>query len=100
MGEAQDGHGRGVVAATGLETDEAVLDNIDAADAVGVAELVERGEELDAVGVRLLGCDELRGDALLEMDGNVGGLVGGRERRLRHGPHVVRGGDVGVFEDA
>lgn len=64
MGELEDRHGGRVVAATGLESDEAVLDNVDAADAVGVAELVERGEEFDGVGVGFLGGDKLGGDTV------------------------------------
>lgn len=99
VGEAQDRHGGRVVAAAGLEADEAVLDNVDAADAVHVAELVERDEELDRLGVGLVGGDELGGDTLLEVDGDVGGLVGGDEGRLGHGPHVIRRGDIGVLKD-
>lgn len=99
MGEAENGHGGGVVAAAGLEADEAVLDDVDAADAVGEAKLVEEGEELDRVGVRLVAVDDGNRDTLLELDGDVGGLVGGVERRVGHGPHVVWRGDVGVLED-
>lgn len=50
---------RTVITATALETDEAVLDNINTANTVGVAELVESVEELNGVGVCLLGSDEL-----------------------------------------
>jgi hypothetical protein len=62
MSELEDRHGGGVVAAAGFEADEAVFDNVDAADAVGVAELVESGEELDGVGVGLFGGGELDRD--------------------------------------
>lgn len=99
VGEAEDGHGGRVVATTGLETDETVLDDVDTADAVHVAELVERDEKLDRLGVGLLGGDELDGDTLLEVDGDVSGLVGGDEGRLGHGPHVIRRRDVGVLKD-
>jgi hypothetical protein len=99
MGEAEDGHGRGVVAAAGLEADEAVLDDIDAADAVGETQLIECDKELDGVGVGLFWGYDLDGDTLLEVDGDVRGLVGGVKRRVGHGPHVFWGRDVGVLED-
>lgn len=60
-----------------------------------VSELVERDEELDRVGIGLVGCDELGGDTLLEVNGDVGRLVGGDERRLGHGPHVIGGETLG-----
>ena len=100
MGEAEDGHGRGVVAATGLEANEAVLDDVNAADAVCEAELVECDEELDGVGVGLFWGRDFDGNALLEVDGDVGGLVGGVEGRVGHGPHVIGRRNVGVLEDA
>jgi hypothetical protein len=99
MGETEDGHGGRVVAATGLEADETVLDNVDTTDAVVETELVQRNEELNGVGVCLLGCDDLGGNTLLEVYGDVGGLVGCVEGRLGHGPHVLGRGDIGVLED-
>ena len=99
MGEAEDGHGGRVVAAAGLETDETVLDNVDATDAVSETKLVERNEELDRVGVGLLWGDDLDGNTLLEVDGDVGGFVGSVERGVGHSPHVVGRRHVGVLED-
>lgn len=90
---------RTVIAATALETDEAVLDNINTANTVGVAELVESVEELNGVGVCLLGSDELSGDTLLELDGDVGRLVRGVQRVGGHGPHVSGRGVVGVLQN-
>jgi hypothetical protein len=97
--KAEDRHGGRVIAATALKTNEAVLNNVDATNTVCVAELVQRDEELDRVGVSLLGGDELNGDTLLEVNGDVSGLVGSVQRALSHGPHVIRRGDIGVLED-
>lgn len=100
MCETEDSHGGGVVAAAGFEADETVFDNVDTTDAVGETELVERGEELNGVGVGLFGGDNLDGDALVEVDGDVSGLVGGVHGAVGHGPHVVGRGDVGVLKNA
>ena len=99
MCEAKDGHGGRVVATAGLQTDETILDDIDTADAVHVTELVERDEELDRLGVSLVGCDELGRDTLLEVNGDVGGLVRGDKGRLSHGPHVIGRRDIGILEN-
>ena len=100
MCKTQDGHRWGVVAAAGLEANEAILDNVDAADAVCEAELVESGKELDRVGVCFVGGGELDGNALIEVDGDVGRLVGCIEGTVGHGPHVVGRGDIWILEDA
>ncbi len=71
MGGTQDGGTGRLVAAARLDADEAVLDNVDAADAVLASELVEGEEEdVDGVGVLLAGGGDLDlgGDALLELD--------------------------------
>ena len=102
MCQAKDGDGRGVITATRLQADEAVLDNVDTADTVGLADGVELGEKLDALGVGL-SIDQglqLDGDTLLEYDVDVLGLVGGSLRVVRHGPHVSWGGLVRVLEHA
>lgn len=100
MRQLEDRHGGGVVAAAGFEANEAVLDNVDAADAVGVAELVERNKELDGVGVRLLWGDDLCRDALFELDGDIGGGRGRIFGGVGHGPHVGGRALVRVLEDA
>lgn len=64
-----------------------------------VAELVKSVEELDGVGVGGVGGDDLDGDTLLEVDGDVGGLVGGVHGVLSHGPHVGGGSVVRVLQD-
>jgi hypothetical protein len=51
----QDGAARGLVAAARLHADVAVLDQVEAADAVLAAELVELGEQL--VGLQFLAVD-------------------------------------------
>lgn len=72
----------------------------DTANAVLLAELVEEAEELDRVGGSLLGSHDLDGNTLLEVDGDVGGLVRSVERRDSLGPHVLGGSDIGVLEHA
>lgn len=63
-------------------------------------ERVEGEEDLDSVGVCLVGGGDLDGDTGLELDGD---LIGGRRGifdGLGEFPHVHRRGDVGIFEDA
>lgn len=57
MGGPEDGEAGGFVAAAGLDPDEAVLDDVDAADAVPAGEGVGGEEELEAVGGGARGCD-------------------------------------------
>lgn len=95
---AEDGCARAFVAATRLDTDESVLDNVNTTDAVGASERVEGKEHVYWVGVGLAGGADLHGDgnALLESDGNVLWLVGCSLRRLGQLPHV--GGRRGVLK--
>ena len=72
---------RGLVDAAALHADEAVLDYVEQADAVRAAQLVELEDDvlrahLDAV--------ERHGRALVELERDVGGLVGGVERGDAH----------------
>lgn len=90
---------RTVVAATALQANETVLDNVDTANTVGETDLIEGVEKLNGVGVLLLGSDKLGGNTLLEVDGEVGGLVGSGHRVSGHGPHVSGGSVVGVLQD-
>lgn len=88
--EEVDEQARSVVAATALEADEAVLDNVDAADTVVVANLVEELEQVQAVGDLLLVLgNHLDGNTLLKVDGELVGLV----RRI-HGVKGAAGGRV------
>ncbi|KAI3485125.1 hypothetical protein L1887_51562 [Cichorium endivia] len=102
MGGTQDGGTGRLVAAARLDADEAVLDNVDAADAVLASELVEGEEDVDGVGVLLAGGGDLDlgGDALLELDDDVLGGVWGGLGALRELPHVGGRGGVGVLEDS
>jgi len=82
VGVAKHRHGGGVVAAAGFEADVAVFDNVCAADTVDFAEGVQLGEELDGAGDGGEGGG--RGgdggrDTFGEGDGDVFGVVGGRE---------------------
>lgn len=99
-GSEDSGTGR-LVATSGLDTNEPVLDNVDPADTVGSGESVERKEDLDGVGDGLvLGRDRDRGgDTLGEGDGDVLSLLGGVLRVDSQLPHVTRRGLVRVLED-
>ena len=103
MSSAQTGQTRGLVATTRLDTDEAVLDNVDTADTVAAGDGVGGQEELDGVGDDLglagLGVLELDGVTLLEVKGEVLGLIGGGQGGLGKLPHVLGRGDVGVLQD-
>src|SRR3546814_15413953 len=69
VGDVQDAAARGLVEAAVLHADEAVLDQVEPADAVGAAELVEPGEHggraqalaVDRHGVALLEADLVEG---------------------------------------
>ena len=65
-----------------------------------LAELVEKAEELDRVGSGLLRRYDLDGNTLLEVDGNIDGLIGGVQGRDGLRPHVIGRGRVGVLEHA
>ena len=91
---------RTIVAATALQANETVLDNVDTTNTVGETDLVEGVEKLNGVGVLLFGSDKLGGHTLLEVDGEVGGLVGSSHGVGSHGPHIRGGSVVGVLQDA
>lgn len=76
------------------------LDNVDSANAVLAANLVESNEDLDTVGDLLALGDELDGNTLLERNGNVSGLVRSLARVDGLDPHVVGGRNRGIFEGA
>lgn len=100
MSGAQAGKTGGLVAATRLETDEAVLDNVDTANTVLAGNGVDSKEELGGIGDSLAAGElSLDGQTLLEVKDKVLGLLGslgGVDGQL---PHVLGGSDVGVLED-
>jgi hypothetical protein len=103
VSSAQTGETRGLVATTRLDTDETVLNNVDTTNAVAASNSVGGQEKVDSVGSDLLlatlGVFQLDGNTLLEVNGEILGLVRGGERVLGELPHVRRGSDIGVLED-
>ena len=101
---AQSGETGGFVAATGLDTDETVLNDINTANTVTAGNSVSGQEELDGVGDSLLLASlsvlELDGDTLLEVEGEVLGLIGGGQGVLGQFPHVGGRSGIGVLQDA
>lgn len=95
----RNGKTGGVVAASALETDETVLNNIDSANTVVVANLVQKLEQSNRVGNLTLGGDNLGGDTLLEVDGEVVGNIGSVGRVDGAGPELLGGRVVGVLKD-
>lgn len=100
--DAKDGRCGGLVASARLDADEAVLDDVDASNAVLASQRVELKEHVDRVRVLfVLGGDgDLHGQALLELDGNAfrgSGSVFGSGGQL---PHVIWRCGVGVLKDA
>lgn len=79
-------------------------DDINTSNTVAAGNGVGSQEEIDRVGdgllLTLFGVLQLHGNTLLEGEGKVLGLVGGGEGVLGQLPHVGRGSDVGVLEDA
>ena len=102
VGLAEEGATGSLVDATRLDTDEAVLHNINAADAVLSSDLIAVQEYFEGVGldgaVRLVG--DLHGDAGLELDGHGVGLVGGVLGRGGHLEHGLVVGAVSILEHA
>jgi hypothetical protein len=103
VGRAQAGETGGLVAATGLDANETVLDNVDTANTVTAGNGVSSEEELDGVGSNLLlaglGVLELDGDTLLEGESEVLGLIGGGQGILGQLPHVGGRSGIGVLQD-
>lgn len=71
-----------------------------ATDAVLTADLVQQSEKLNGIGGCLLRGDDLHGNALVEVDGDVEGSIRGLQGGDSLGPHVLRGGHIGVLKDA
>ena len=93
-----------LVTAAGFEADEAVFDNVDAADAVAAGDGVGGEEEVDGVGDGLLaaffGVDQFSRQTLFEVEGEVFGCVRGFGRVHRELPHVLWRCGIWIFEDA
>ena len=70
----QDGTAGGLVDAAALHADQTVFDDIQQADAVGAAQLVEMLDQRNAVHLNAV---HGGGDALLKVDLDIGRLVGG-----------------------
>lgn len=102
VGHSQAGETRSLVAATGLETNEAVLNNVNTADTVTTGNGVDGEEDLGGISLALLAVVvlELDGETLLEGEGEVLGSIGSLGRVDGELPHILRGSDVGVLEDA
>lgn len=99
MSKASNGKTGGIVAATGLETDETVLNDINTANTVVVTNLVEELEELNGASGLLAIDDDLDGDALLEVNGELLGSVGGVLGVDSAGPELLGRSVVGVLKD-
>ena len=78
VGDGEDGAARRFIDAARLHADEAVLDEVEAADAIVMAQAIELGEQ--RCGRHLLAVDG-DGIALQELDFDVGRLVGRILRR-------------------
>jgi hypothetical protein len=100
---AQAGKTRGLIAAARLDADETVLDNVDTADTVAAGNGISSQEEVNSIRggllLAVLSVLELDGKALLEVEGEVLGLVGGRQRVDSELPHVGGRSDIGVLEN-
>lgn len=103
VSRAQTGETGGLVAATGLDTDETVLNDINTANTVTASNGVSGQEELNRVsdGLFLTTSSVLKldGDTLLEEDDEVLGLIRSRQRVLGQLPHISGRGCVGVLQD-
>lgn len=101
VSSAQAGKTGGLVAATGLETNETVLDDVDTANTVLAGNGVDGKEELSGISDGLAARElSLDGKTLLEVQDKVLGLLGslgGVDGQL---PHVLGGSDVRVLENA
>ena len=97
----EDGQTRGLITAAALQADEAIFDNIDAADAVFPSQCICSEKQVSGVGLGALGGGRnLDGQAFLEVDKNIFGLVGsGHDGIGGQLPHISWWGGVRVLQD-
>lgn len=96
----EDGEPWGFIAAPRFDADEAILNDINPANAVSAGKSVCSEEELKGAGGSLGCSDQLDWNSLRENNREVFGSVRGGCYGCGEFPHVVRRGRVGVFEDA
>ena len=101
---AQTGEAGRFITAARLEADKAVFNDINAADAVAACDGIDSQEKLYAICHRLLlaiiPVDQLRGQAFLEMQGEVFRGVGCLSWVLGEFPHICGRCGVGVLQNA
>ena len=88
---------RHLVAFAALHAHEPVLHHIDAAEAVAAGDVVHG---VDGVEEAHRSAVKRTGNALIELDFHVSGLIGGASRIARHGPNVRRRLAPGIFQHA
>lgn len=96
----EDGESWGFITATRFDADEAVLDDVNPADAVSAGQSVRSEEEVKGAGGRLRRRNQLGWDPFGEDDRKIFRSVWGGDSGGRELPHIVRRGRIGVFEDA
>ena len=97
-GLVQNGTARGLIDAAALHADQTVLDDVQQADAVLAADLVQVLDQLDCAHLLAVHCG---GDALLEVEGDVGRGVGsllGADAQLEEAGLVVLGLVCGALQ--
>ena len=97
---SEDGRSRGLVAPTRLYANESVLNDIDPSDAVLPPEGIEGVKNVNGIGIDFVTDGKLDRKALLKIEGDLIGGVRGGFWGLGQLPHISRGSNVGVFENA
>ena len=97
VGPQHDGAARGLIGATTLHADEAVLDDVETTDAVLTAETVELGEDFGRSHGLTVDGDDV---ALFVGEVEIGGLVGRHFRTHRPAPHLRRWLGERIFQRA
>lgn len=100
MRRTKDRRTRALVASSRFYANEAVLNNIDTADAVLAGEGIESKKYLNAFSPCLRASNDLGGKSLCEMNYDLLGMIRRIFRRVRQLPHVSRGSCVRIFENA